>query len=140
MLRARQSRRRNRQAFTLLEVLLVLIILVIIGGIVAVNYFGVQQGAQRNAAETQMNIFKNALKMYQLQVGSLPNTLAALREKPGDLADPSRWSGPYLDQDVPKDPWGNEYQFKSSGATFEISSSGVDGQAGNEDDIIVKSN
>jgi general secretion pathway protein G len=140
MSRSRQTRRARRAAFTLLEVLLVLIILVIIGGIVAVNYFGVQQGAQRNAAETQMNIFKNALKMYQLQVGSLPSGMSALRERPGDLADPSRWSGPYLDQEIPKDPWGNEYQYKMSGATFEISSAGPDGQSGSEDDVTVKSN
>lgn len=128
----------QRHGFTLLEIMLVLIILVVVGGIVATNYLGVQEGAMKKTATTQLQLFRQTLKLYQLDVGQLPSSLDALRERPGELADPSRWSGPYLEADITPDPWGNEYQFKVSGSGFELSSHGPDGQAGTEDDVIVK--
>ncbi len=133
-----RNRRRQSAAFTLMEVLLVLIILVVIGGIVAQNFMGIQQNALKKTATNQMQRFKDTLKMYQLDVGSLPNSLDALRERPGDISDPAKWGGPYLEEDIPNDPWNNPYQFKANGNAFEISSNGPDGQAGTEDDIVVK--
>ena len=135
----RRQRSRSRAAFTLLEVLLVLIILVIIGGIVTVNFVGIQQGAQEQSAETQLNQVKGAIKLYQLQVGTLPSNLEALREKPGDIADPTRWKGPYFDEEIPADPWGNNYKYSPNGTSFELRSAGADGQEGSEDDVIVTS-
>lgn len=112
-------------------------ILVILGGVVAVNFVGISQGAQEDIAETQMNGFKRALKLYQLQVGTLPGDLGALREAPSGLSDPARWKGPYLEEDVPLDPWDNEYTYKPTGTGFEIRSAGPDRQEGSEDDIVV---
>ncbi len=129
----------RREAFTLLEVLLVLVILVVIGGIVTVNFMGIQKGAQEDAARTQLNGVKDAIKMYQLHVGTLPTTLEGLTEKPNDIADPARWRGPYFEQDIPVDPWGNGYKFTPSGTGFELRSAGADGQEGSEDDVVVTS-
>ena len=135
----RRQRTRNRKAFTLLEVLLVLIILVVIGGIVTVNFVGIQKGAQDDAARTQMNLIKKGIQLYRLQVGTLPKSLEALREKPNDIPDPSRWQGPYFDEPIPVDPWGNEYKYSPSGTGFELNSAGADGQEGSEDDVVVTS-
>lgn len=135
----RKQRSSRRAAFTLLEVLLVLIILVIIGGIVTVNFVGIQQGAQDDAARTQLNSIKRGIKLYQLQVGTLPSNLEALREKPNDIADPTRWKGPYFDEPIPVDPWGNEFKYSPSGTGFELKSAGADGQEGSDDDVVVTS-
>lgn len=135
----RKQRSRRRAAFTLLEVLLVLIILVIIGGIVTVNFVGIQKGAQDDTARTQLNNIKSGIKLYQLQVGTLPSNLEGLREKPNDIADPTRWKGPYFDEAIPVDPWGNNYKYSPSGTGFELRSAGADGQEGSEDDVIVTS-
>ena len=46
-----------------------------------------------------------------------------------------RWRGPYLDEDVPKDPWGNPYQYAVPGAgsqPFALYSLGSDGKRGGE--------
>lgn len=135
----RRQPSRRRSAFTLLEVLLVLIILVIIGGIVTVNFVGIQQGAQDDAARTQLNNIKSGVKLYQLQVGTLPSDLESLREKPNDIVDPTRWKGPYFDEPIPVDPWGNQYKYAPSGTGFELRSTGADGQSGSEDDVVVTS-
>ena len=45
----------------------------------------------------------------------------------------STWDGPYLNNDVPKDPWGNDYQFSSDGSEYTLMSFGGDGLAGGED-------
>jgi len=55
------------------------------------------------------------------------------------LPNPSKWDGPYLDRDVPKDPWGNPYQYGSPGPynpdSFDVWSLGPDGVNGTQDDI-----
>ncbi len=44
------------------------------------------------------------------------------------------WDGPYLEKDVPDDPWGNPYLYKSPAekAEYEITSMGADGRIGGE--------
>ena len=55
--------------------------------------------------------------------------MEALFTKP---AGDARWDGPYLKKDVPPDPWGNPYQYKSPGdhGEIDIYSFGRDGQLG----------
>ena len=76
--------------------------------------------------------------MYELNALSYPSPtegLAALRMPPAD-ATASTWAGPYLDKDVPPDPWGNPYQYELIDQdTFRIWSVGPDGVDGTEDDI-----
>ncbi len=98
---------------------------------------GVQEGALKNTAKSQMQLLKKTIKLYQLDVGSPPSALEGLREAPGDV-EQGKWNGPYLEEDVPKDPWNNDYHYKVSGTTFELSSNGPDGQAGTDDDISIK--
>ncbi len=47
--------------------------------------------------------------------------------------------GPYIERGVPKDPWGNDYIYKSPGdhntEGYDLHSLGPDGQDGTEDDI-----
>ncbi len=134
--------RRDRRAFTLVEVLLVLVILVIIGSLAVTALGPIQRRAYINAARSQIKAFKTPLNAYQLDIGDYPSTaqgLDALRYPPADLADPSKWSGPYLDSEVPLDPWGNPYQYEYPGrydsSQPDIWSFGPDGINGTEDDI-----
>jgi general secretion pathway protein G len=137
----RQAKERTA-AFTLVEVLLVLVILVIIGSIAVTAYGPIQRRAYINAARSQIKAFKTPLNAYQLDIGDYPSTvqgLQALRYPPPDLPDPSRWNGPYLDSEVPLDPWGNPYQYEYPGrydpAQPDIWSFGPDGINGTDDDI-----
>src|SRR4029078_9775228 len=125
----RRPRRRN--AFTLMEILLVLAILVVLGAMVGVGYSRVQVNAMKSAARTQIGLLEDATKLYILDVGSPPSSLDALLAAPSDLANPAKWQGPYLEKTtLPVDPWNNPYQYEVTDPTngkFRIWSSGPPG-------------
>jgi general secretion pathway protein G len=133
----RRFRRRN--AFTLMEILLVLAILVVLGSMVGVGYVRIQQNAMKNSAKTQVSLLEQAVKTYMLDVGSPPSSLEGLLSAPPDLANPAKWAGPYLDkQQLPVDPWNQPYQYEivdPTLASFRIWSNGPDMQPGSTDDI-----
>lgn len=130
---------RRRRGFTLIEVLLVLVILVVLASLAVVAYGPIQRRANINAAKSQIGLFKTPLQTYQMTVGSYPQTLDALRAPPADLANPAKWDGPYLDSDVPLDPWGAPYYYAYPGShsvdSYDLWSAGPDGVSGTEDDI-----
>jgi len=133
--------RQRRGGFTLVEVLLVLVILVIIASLAVTAYGPMQRRAYVNAAKTQVRAFKGPLSAYRLDMGDYPtgqDGLQALRMAPGNAAE-GQWNGPYLDRDVPLDPWRRPYQYMYPGQHDfdmpDISSAGPDGVFGNEDDI-----
>lgn len=132
-------RHRRRRGFTLMEVLLVLAILVILGSFVTVGYVQLQRQANINAARGQIGMLESAVDHYTLAIGTPPNTqdgLEALRNAPQGLPNPRKWTGPYITEQLPLDPWGQPYQYEQiDNETYKIWSNGPDGQQGNEDDI-----
>ncbi len=135
----RVGRRRARRGFTLMEVLLVLAILVILGTLVGTNFMGMFAGAKVDAAKAQISALEQPIQLYMMHVGSYPTNqqgLQALRVRPTDLVDPSKWQGPYLDHDIPADPWGHPYGYELINARqFRIFSVGPDGAQNTADDI-----
>ena len=132
-------RRQRRDAFTLMEVLLVLVILVILGSLVGVGISRTRTRAFTDSATSQIKMFEKALKMYEMDVRTYPTSsqgLQALIELPQGLSNESRWRGPYLEsKQLPLDPWDNSYQYESSGDGVKISSPGPDGIPSSDDDI-----
>ena len=52
--------------------------------------------------------------------------------KPADAAE---WNGPYMPQEIPKDPWGHDWLYKfpgDHGDEPDIISYGADGQPGGD--------
>ncbi len=133
-----RNRKSLRAAFTLIEVLLVLVILSVIIGLVVVNIGGTTNNAYKSLAKTQVANLSNHVNRYQLMVGSLPSSLNDLYEQPSNLADPTKWDQ-VIEKPVPPDPWNHAYEYKVTGADFEIRSFGPDGQANTADDITNKS-
>lgn len=132
--------RRSRNAFTLMEVLLVLVILATLASMVGIGLRGAQKRAKVDEARAQMGSFKSAIDRYQLYVNQYPTTeqgLQALLEAPSDLPNPEKWGNdPYLDATrIPLDPWDNPYQYEADGSRFRIWSYGPDGVDGTEDDV-----
>lgn len=128
-----------RRGFTLVELLLVLVILGILAAIVLPQYTDYVNRARRQAAMTQINNFGAALDTFEVDVGRYPSTtegLEALRQPPADAVG---WKGPYLKTAVPLDPWRHTYVYTEPGehnpTTYDILSTGKDGQEGTEDDI-----
>ena len=136
------TRRRRRAGFTLIELLLVMIILAVLAALVLPRFTGRAEDANKGAAETQIkSLFGVALDMYEADNGRFPTTaqgLQALRTIPTAAPQPKNWKG-YLKSDVPNDPWGNPYIYRSPGQvntdSYDLISAGPDGREGSEDDI-----
>ncbi|MFQ6096580.1 MAG: type II secretion system major pseudopilin GspG [Armatimonadota bacterium] len=130
----------RRNGFTLIELLVVMVILALLAGLVVPKYIGRQKEARRKAAITQIGHFNTALDLYQFDNARYPTTqqgLDALIREPTTAPKPKNWKGPYLKQvtEIPKDPWGNEYQYVSPGKhseDYDLWSYGADGREGGE--------
>ena len=132
-------RLRARVGFTLLELVVVIIVLGLLAAIVAPQILGRVSDARTTAAQTQVELFGTALDNYRLDNGAYPTTeqgLSALREKPTRAPVPTNWRGPYLRKEVPLDPWGKPYIYRSPGernaSGYDLMSLGRDGKAGGE--------
>lgn len=131
------------RAFTLIELLLVMVIIAVLAAIVVPRFAGRSEDAQITAAQSQINShFSVALDTYEIDNSAYPSTaqgLAALRSKPSSAPEPKNWKGPYLKSEIPNDPWGNPYVYKSPGThnadSYDLSSAGPDAAEGTEDDI-----
>ncbi len=136
----KNSRRRSRKGFTLVELLLVLVILGILAALVLPKFTGRTEQARITAAQTQMASFGTALDAFEVDTGSYPrgaDGLMQLVQQPGDVTN---WRGPYLKDAIPADPWGHPYIYEFPGKVnptgYDIRSAGPDGQAGTADDIV----
>jgi general secretion pathway protein G len=132
---------RNQQSgFTLLEMIVVLVIIGLIMGIVGPRLFGQADKAKVQTAVTQTKMLKGALETMRLDISRYPTTeegLALLVDKPSETRVAAAWAGPYLDEDVPKDPWTRDYIYAatpSDKVAFSLYSLGSDGAPGGEGD------
>ena len=131
-----------RNSFTFIEIMVVVIIIGILAAIIMPKFFGRTKQAKISAAETQISIFSTALDAYQLDNDNFPTTeqgLKALIVKPDTPPVPSSWKGPYLANEIPIDPWKNQYIYRCPGQhnpnSYDLSSNGPDGKPGGGDDI-----
>ncbi|MFC4700065.1 type II secretion system major pseudopilin GspG [Glaciecola siphonariae] len=125
----------TNRGFTIIELLVVLVILGLLGGLVAPQFIGKVDDSRIRTAETQVKMLKMSLQTYRLDVGSYPESLDALSSEPNNSN--GMWSGPYLDEEMPKDPWNRPYEYRLDAKApqgFYLYSLGADGQAGGEDD------
>lgn len=136
-MRTKNFARRTSGGFTLIEVMVVVVILGILAAIVVPKVMDRPDAARITKARQDIRALESALKMYKLDNYNYPSTdqgLEALVQKPAGSPEPKNWkSGGYMDR-VPKDPWGNVYQYLSPGTRTDIDlfSLGADGRPGGE--------
>ncbi len=124
---------KNSTGFTLIELLVVITILGLLALLVAPKMLGKIGPAKQKAAQAQIELFGTALDTFRLDVGRYPTTtegLQALRTNPGI----EEWNGPYLQKEVPQDPWVNPYVYTSPGnhGDYDLISLGADKIQGGE--------
>ncbi len=132
------DRRKSREAFTLIELLLVLVILAVLAAVIVPKFTSRSKDAKISAAKADISNLETALDAYEVDNGEYPNSqqgLNALVEAPSGTKN---WKGPYVKK-IPNDPWGNPYVFVSPGSHntqgYDIQSYGPDGRDGGNDDI-----
>lgn len=127
-----------QQGFTLIEMLVVLVIIGMLAGLVGPKLFGRVDSSKVKTAEVQIKMFKGSLETFRLDVGRFPTQaegLQVLNQAPTEAAARAHWRGPYIDQDVPLDPWSNPYLYSVPGANgqpFALYSLGGDNKRGGE--------
>ena len=126
----------REQGFTLIEVMVVVVILGILAAILVPKVMDRPEQARLTKARQDIRALEAALNLYKLDNYVYPSTdqgLEALVEKPSSPEPPNWKEGGYVDR-LPRDPWGNDYQYLSPGenGTFDLYSLGADGQLGGE--------
>jgi general secretion pathway protein G len=124
--------------FTLIEILIVMVIIGLLAALVGPRMFGKVGKSKQKAAKAQISLLETALDTYRLDMGKYPTTdmgLEVLRVKP-DNDDNDKWDGPYLPKEIPLDPWGHPYEYRSPSehGDYEIVSYGADGRPGGSDE------
>ncbi len=123
--------------FTLIEVMVVIVILGILAAVVVPRIMDRPDTARLAKVKQDIRTLESALNLYKLDNFTYPSTdqgLEALVRKPSGDPEPRNWKeGGYIDR-LPKDPWGNEYQYLNPGVhgPIDIYSLGADGQEGGE--------
>ena len=132
----------RKNAFTLIELMIVVIIIAALAAMMVPRLSGRADQAKVSVAQSDINAsIATALKLYQLDNGNFPSAeqgLNALLVKPSSEPVPNNWNGPYLEK-PPIDPWGNPYKYRYPGtnnkATYDLYSVGKDGTEGTDDDV-----
>jgi len=92
-------------------------------------------GAQRDAAQIQVERLSGILDLYRLELGNYPSTEAGLEALIEAPAGAERWNGPYLKKaESLIDPWRNPYVYRYPGehGEYDLYSLGKDGREGGE--------
>jgi general secretion pathway protein G len=137
-LRSRAAQRLQR-GFTLIEIMVVVVIMGVLAALVVPKLLNRAGESKVAAAKVDIATIMQALKLYKLDNQRYPTTeqgLQALIEKPTGGPAANGWkAGGYVEK-MPKDPWGNPYQYLSPGIKGEVDvfSYGADGQPGGTGD------
>jgi general secretion pathway protein G len=113
--------------FSLLEIMIVVVIIGIISATLVPRIIDKPDEARTQKAKSDIQAISSTLGLYKLDNFQYPTTnqgLEALVDK-------------YLKK-LPKDPWGNEYNYLSPGSrnsSFDLYSFGVNQRLGGGDDI-----
>lgn len=124
--------------FTLIEMLVVLVLITMLAGLVGPQLINRVGSSKVKIADTQIKLIASGLDTFRLDVGRYPTTdegLKALSVQPEGVKN---WTGPYLAEDVPLDPWDNPYHYERPGknGAYALYSLGQDASVGGEGESV----
>jgi len=130
--------RRQSSGFTLIEVMVVVVILSILAVFVVPKIMDKPEQARKTQARQNIRIIESALNLYKLDNFQYPSTdqgLEALVTKPSGSPEPKNWNKDGYIERLPKDSWGNPYQYLNPGThgKIDVFSTGPDGTPSDDD-------
>ena len=126
----------NSNGFTLIEVMVVVVILGILAAIIVPKIMSRPEQARIVKVKQDLLAIQSALDLYKLDNGFYPSTdqgLQALISQPTISPMPRNWKAEGYLHDLPKDPWGEAYQYLNDGEKLKIFSFGAKGKEGNSE-------
>lgn len=131
-MRKNEKRIRRHNAFTLIEIMIVVVIIAMIAALVGPNILGSLDKAKVKSTKAQLVNLKSAVQQFYMDMSDYPASLQELLANPGN----DKWNGPYLEaKNLPKDGWDNDFEYTVPGSDntpFEIMSLGGDKTTGGE--------
>lgn len=132
----RAKQRQYLRGFTLIEVLVVVVILALLASFIVPRILDRPDQARIVKVNQDLRMLESSLALYRLDNFRYPTSqqgLQALLTKPDRDPLPKHWYQPYI-QRLPKDPWGENYQYIYPGehGEFDVFSLGSDGLPGGE--------
>jgi general secretion pathway protein G len=130
------TRALRARGFTLIEIMVAVVILAILMTLVVQNVSDKPAEARAVKAQADIRAIEGALEMYKLDNFYYPSTqqgLEALVTKPSGDPPARNWRSSYIKR-LPKDPWGNAYQYLQPGnkGSIDVFTLGADGKPGGE--------
>ena len=119
--------------FSLLELMVVIVIMGLLTTVVVINVLPSQDRAMQEKARADIRLISQALEMYRMETLKYPTLEEGIdvlsRAPQGSVARRESFI-----QSLPKDPWGNPYQYLIPGehGTYDVFSYGADGRLGGE--------
>jgi general secretion pathway protein G len=127
---------RRDRAFTLIELLVVMLILGILAALIIPKLFGNEDTAKVAAAKSDIAELKGALDRYRVDNDQYPTTEDGLQALVTQPADAPNWKGPYIEGQIPNDPWHNPYDYvnpdPNDTGDYLITCYGADGAPGGD--------
>ena len=136
----RDGASRAAHGFSLLELLVVMVILGLLVGLVGPRLFTKVDESRIQTAAAPIKMLRAAVDTMRLDMRRIPTVdegLSLLTRPPADPAAAKTWRGPYIDDKLPVDPWGNAYRYAVPGADgqpYALYSLGADGKPGGTGD------
>ena len=127
-----------RKGITMIELMAVLIILGLLATVLVKNFMGSTDKARLITTKANLKILHTAVMQYKMDTGQFPTEeegLLALIEPPSEVEDLVEPGGYLETTEVPKDGWGNDFDYvlyPESGKPFVVISYGADGEEGGE--------
>lgn len=123
---------RSRRAFTLVEIMIVVVIVALLATAATINVRKYLTKAHVNTAISDISVIMSGLDTYWGEHHRFPTNEEGLQVL---VQKKAAGDEPYINSTL-KDPWGNDYQYNSTGPNnCEVASMGPDGLPGTEDDI-----
>lgn len=127
-----------QRGFTLIEIMVVVLIIGLLAGVAVPIVMDRLDQANVQKARADFKSLQTALKLYRIDNFNYPSTeqgLEALVSKPTTAPIPRNYKANGYLESLPKDPWGNDYQYMSPGEghEYDIYSLGADGVNGGVD-------
>lgn len=123
--------RKRSQGFTLIEIMVVVVILGILAAIVVPKIMSRPEQARIVKVKQDILAIQSALDLYKLDNSFYPSTdqgLQALVTKPTSAPMPNNWKSDGYLQQIPRDPWGQDYQYINDNEKLRIFSYGPKGK------------